>query len=244
MLGVVGGLLSLGHEAVAVYSYLTLSISDATVFESNFGSTAAQFIVTLSAQSSDTVTVSFLTVDGTAHSPDDYTARTGTLTFRPGETVHTISVHVKGDLIDEPNETFSVDLYNSTNAFIGDGEGQGTIIDNDPPPSIFISDTQVIEANLGKTPATFSVSLSGPSGRIVSVDYTTADGTARAPSDYFATQGTVTFLPGMSTATVTIYVKGDTTRERDEHFFVNLSFPLNGVIVDGRGVGVILNDDT
>src|SRR5207253_2628112 len=76
-----------------------------------------------------------------------------------------------------------------------------------------------------------------------SVEYATADGTAIAPSDYQSASGTVKFLPGVTSQTVTVEVNGDTDPEPDESFFVNLTSPSNLTIGGGQGAGTILNDD-
>jgi hypothetical protein len=112
-----------------------LSISDVTVTEGSGVTTPAEFTVTLSAAADTTVTVDYATANGTAMEPGDYTMGTGTLTFNPGETTKTITIDVAGDLLEEPTETFSLNLGNaSTNAVVGDGQGIGTILDNDSPP--------------------------------------------------------------------------------------------------------------
>ena len=64
-----------------------------------------------------------------------------------------------------------------------------------------------------------------------------------AGSDYNATSGTVTFAPGQTQKMVTVYVRGDTLKEPDETFFVNLSSPINAHDRQGQGKGVIKNDD-
>src|SRR5687768_11444667 len=76
------------------------------------------FTITLSAAYDQAVTMSFRTVDGTARKSDkDYTAKTGTLTFPPGETTKTITIEVKGDTKRGTNETFYLDLFgNSSNS--------------------------------------------------------------------------------------------------------------------------------
>ena len=91
---------------------------------------------------------------------------------------------VKGDTIDEPNETFNVTLSSPVNAGITDGTGVGTITDDDGPPSISLSDVTVTEGNAGTVNATFVASLSAESGRTVTADYATADGSAANPADY------------------------------------------------------------
>ena len=110
-----------------------LSISDATVVEGNGGpgTTNAVFTITLSAADTQTVSVTATTADGTATSGLDYTPLATVVTFNPGETSKTVTVLVNGDTLFEPNETFFVNLSNPVNAKIGDGQGKGTIINDD-----------------------------------------------------------------------------------------------------------------
>jgi Calx-beta domain len=72
-------------------------------------------------------------VNGTATTGDsDYVARTGTLTFAPGETTKTITIEVKGDSKKEANETFYLDLFGlSSNALFTKNRGLGTILNDD-----------------------------------------------------------------------------------------------------------------
>jgi len=122
----------------------SLAINDVTVTEGNSGTVNAAFTVGLSAPSGRTVTVSYATANGTATAPDDYTAIAATtLTFTPGQTSKTVTVAVKGDALDEANETFQVNLSAATNATIADGQGIGTITDDDPTPSLAINDVTV-----------------------------------------------------------------------------------------------------
>jgi hypothetical protein len=111
----------------------TLAISDVAVFEGNKGTVNAVFTVTLSEPATAAVTVNYGTADGTAQAGGDYEAAAGTLTFAPGETSKTITVAVKGDTRVEANESFFVNLSGAVNAVIGDGQGLGTILDDDSP---------------------------------------------------------------------------------------------------------------
>jgi hypothetical protein len=111
---------------------------------------------------------------------------------------------------------------------------------------ISIGDVTVTEGDSGNTAANFPVTLSpADPGGSHSVDFTTADGTATtANNDYLPLSGTVVFGPNETIKNVTISVVGDTNFEPDETFFVSLSNATGGVvIVDGQGVGTILNDD-
>ena len=99
------------------------------------------------------------------------------------------------------------------------------------------------EGNSGTKLATFTVTLSESSPQKVTVQYTTANGTAGAPTDYISTNGTLTFNPGVTTRTIDITINGDTTVEPNETFFVNLSNPDNATIADRQGQVTIRNDD-
>jgi hypothetical protein len=112
-----------------------------------------------------------------------------------------------------------------------------------PPPQITISDVTTTEGRSGTTLFVFTVSLSWATADPVTVYFATANGTAAAGSDYQAQSGTLTFAPGETTKTITVVVNGDKTREADESFFVNLSGVVGGTILDGQGLGTILNDD-
>jgi Calx-beta domain/FG-GAP-like repeat/FG-GAP repeat len=115
-----------------------------------------------------------------------------------------------------------------------------------PPPSIRVTDVTGAEGRKGRnTFFTFTVTLSTPCDQPVTVSFRTADGTATTGgSDYAAKSGTLMFAPGETTKTVTIEVKGDNKREADETFYLDLfGNSGNSLLVDGRGLGTILNDD-
>ena len=156
------------------------------------------FTVSLDAESSKEITVNYATSDGTA--PRGTTipqVALTTLTFAAGETVKTFTVTILEDDIDEDNETFIVRLSAPVNAaFAGDVsaiEATGTITDNDATPSLSIEDVSLQEENANMT---FTVTLSAASGKTVTVDYATSDGTASEPADYGETNGTLTFRSG------------------------------------------------
>src|SRR6185503_11310676 len=138
----------------------TVSINDVTIAEGNAGPVSAVFNVTLSAAYTSPVTVAFATANGTATAGTDYVATSGTLTFAVGETVKTVTVAVSGDVKVEDGETFFVNLSSPTNATILDGQGLGTITDDDPLPTVSIEDVTVTEGNTGTVNAVFDVTLS------------------------------------------------------------------------------------
>jgi hypothetical protein len=218
----------------------SLTVNDVTVTEGDSGAKNAVFTVALSASSASPVTVDFATVDGSAKSPDDYAAASGTLTFAPGELSKRVTVAVAGDALDEPHETYSVELANAVGATIADARGAGTILDNDPEVSLSVDDVSRAEAN---GPATFTVSLSKASGKVVTVAYATADGSAVVGNDYGARSGTLVFLAGDTSKSVSAPLVDDDVAEGDETFTVMLSSAVNASLADPQGVGTIVDDD-
>ena len=116
--------------------------------------------------------------------------------FSPGEVSKTVTVHVKPNRVYEPTKTFSVGLANPVNAIIAKGRGTGTILNDDPLPTLSINDVQVKKSTSGTSDAVFTISLNGATAVPVSVHYVTADGTAASPSDYAAIPlTTLSFAP-------------------------------------------------
>jgi uncharacterized delta-60 repeat protein len=109
-----------------------VSVNDVSMTEANTGTNKTYaFKVTLSKAGTNTITVTYTTVDGTAVAPGDYTAKSGTLTYAPGTVTKTVNVTVKGDNLVEPNETFTLHITSATFATIADADGLGTIVNND-----------------------------------------------------------------------------------------------------------------
>jgi hypothetical protein len=111
--------------------------------------------------------------------------------------------------------------------------------------ALAVNDVTQNEGNAGATGFTFTVTRSGNTSTSSSVDYQTNDGSATAPSDYNAVPATsLSFDPGVTSHTVTVFVNGDTSVEPDETFTLDLSNPVNATISDSQGIGTITNDDT
>jgi hypothetical protein len=223
-----------------------LRIVDASVAEGNSGTTNMTFTVTLTHAATVPVTLQYATANGTAASGSDYQPASGTLVISAGQTTGTITIPVNGDATPEGDETFYINLSSADGATIADGQGVGTIVNDDVAlSSLTIGDVSKKEGKGGTTAFSFTVTLSASSNVPVTVQYMTADGTATfAGEDYTAKVGTLTFQPGQTSQTITISVKGDKTKEADETFFVNLFGVTNAQIADGQGKGTILNDDT
>lgn len=108
-----------------------LRVTDASKGEGNSGATPFTFVVILTPASTTPVTVNFATASRTAAAGTDYTPVAGTLTFTPGQTSKVVTVNVVGDTTPEPNETFVVNLSVPMGATLFDGQGMGTILNDD-----------------------------------------------------------------------------------------------------------------
>lgn len=231
----------------------TVSINDTTVTEgTGAGATTATFTVTISAAPAANATIDFASAGGAAISGTDFTATTGTLTFTPtGALTQSVNVPITRDAIDEDDETFFVNLSAPVGLSIVDGEGLGTIQDDDTA-TLSVTNLSQAEGNAGPNNFTFTASLSTPADKARIFAVTTSDGTAIAPGDYTAiTLGqnqTITFNPGITTQNFNVSVIGDTLVEADETFNVQLRLPQQPPSPAGNNpiasaIGTIVNDD-
>lgn len=111
-------------------------------------------------------------------------------------------------------------------------------------PALSIGDVSAAEGNAGTTTLSFPVALSASTTQAVTVGYTTADGSAAAPSDYTTAGGTLTFSPGEKVKAIEVRVVADLVIEQTETFTVTISSPVNATIVRATATGTITNDDT
>lgn len=218
---------------------LSFSINDVAIDENE----SAVFTVTMTGSAPQGASISFATANGSANAVDDYVARSGVLDFTATDTSKTITISVVDDTTPEPSEFFRVNLSNPTNgATIADAEGRATITDDDANGASEFSINSLSDTE-GQT-VVLSISRSGDTSQVQAVEYTTTDGTAVSGSDYAAQSGTITFLIGDTTASLSINTLQDTDVEGDEVFHVDLSNPTNGAtIFNGRGNITILDDD-
>ena len=231
-------------EAAILNDDPLLSINDVEITEGDSGTTDAVFTVTLSVDPGETVTVDYATSNGEAIAGQDYQTTSGTLTFTSGGPLtQTVSVPIIGDTADETNEEFLVTLSGATNAEIADGEGTGTI-NNDDSPVVTVDDAFVWEGDDGTAYLDFVLHLSADPLSAVTVDYDTSDGSAVIYEDYEPAHGTITWQPGEPLdRTVSVPVLGDTAEEDDQTVMLDLSNVTRGTIGDAQAVGTIQDDE-
>lgn len=226
--------------AVTLVNQPALSVSDASLFEGNAGTSNAVFTASLWPPPGQTVTVHFATTSLSAVAGSDYVNTSGTLVFAPGVTNRTFAVPVFGDRSNEEDETFAVNLSSPTNALLARSQGLGTILNDDSLPNVSVSDATVVVPNPGTTNAVFNVRLSTPSGRVVTVSGYTSDGTAYSGSDYASFSEQLTFNPGETNKTVSVTVNAHISVKPAQTFNFNLSGVANAKLGHNPGVGTII----
>jgi hypothetical protein len=200
------------------------------------------FPVTLDRAFGREIRVSYQTLDGSGTAGSDYVSTSGVLTFAPGQTSTTVLVTTIDDSLDEyDTETVRLRISPVLNVQVGTSEASGAITDNDPLPTVSITDGSLPES-IGAIG--FLVQLSAPSGKIVKVNYSTTAGTATAGADYVTTTGTLTFAAAEIQKTATVPLLDDLAVEDVETFTVTLSVPVDVTIPPGGGqaIGRILPD--
>lgn len=215
-------------------------------FAENAGS--AVITVTRTGGSTGTVTVDYATADGSgssgATSPADYTQTSGTLTFLDGEMSKTISIPLPDDSVSEVQKYFFLSLGNPKGgATLGNQSSIQLSIVDDDAPTISINDVQVTEGDSGITNAVFTVSLQRPYFSDGHVDFATIAGTATSGADYQPVSGTLTFLKGETTKTITVQLNGDSIQEPNEAFSVKLSNNDVLAVSKNSGTCTIIDDD-
>ena len=223
----------------------SFSIDSPSVTEGDSGSVNLTFTVSLNPAPAASATVDYARTGGTATSGTDFTALSAsTLTFAAGTTSQTITVSVRGDTLDESNETVVLTLSSaSSGSTIGTATGTGTITDDDPKFSI--NSPSVTEGDSGSANLVFTVTLSAAGATQHTVGYAQTGGTATSGTDYTAvTANTLTFAAGTTTQTITVSVTGDTTDESNETVVITLSNASSGTaIATAIGTGTIRDDD-
>lgn len=175
------------------------------------------------------VTVDFFTQDGTALAlQPDYIGTNGTLSFGAGETNKVIAVPIHNDTVPEGNEALSIVLTNATGGASLSATNAATLTIVDDESSISFTNVTYTVGEAGGSISLHAV-RSGALGTAVSVDFLTLNGTAAAPGDYRATNGTLTFPANTALRTITVPIVNDFDLEGPESFSVRLTNPQGGV---------------
>lgn len=188
--------------------------------------------------------VDFGTFDVTAVAGEDYVHTSFNRFFPVGTasgTAQAIEVDLINDDLDEPEEDFVIELYNSMGAVLGaQNTHTVTIADDDPPPELSALNVEVDE---GAGSAMITLGLSAPTSFDVTVDFATVDGSATAPMDYVSVNGTMMIPPMNIVTTVEIPIEDDWLEEASEFFTLELTNPVNVDLATSEVTVTIIDDD-
>ena len=179
--------------------------------------------VNLSNVSELDIAIDYVTTDATAKAGTDYEASSGTLLISAGETAGVISIKTIDDQLDEEDKSLTLTLSNPQNATLSKSSIQVGIFDNDETPTV----TAANKINEEGETVSISFALSEESGRDISFNYATNNGTAIAGIDYTSQSSSITFAAGESIKTINVVTLDDSLDEDRENFTVSLSNPTN-----------------
>jgi hypothetical protein len=221
----------------------SLSIGDVSIVEGNSGTRSATFTVKLTNVSASPVTFNIATANGTATAGSDYTARNLVAqTIPAGSTSMALTVSIPGDIAVEANETFLVNVSGVKGAAVADAQAVGTIRNDDTVLSI--TNALAAEGHSGTKTLSFIVKLSAVSANPVTFSLATANKTAAAGSDYVALALSGQSIPAGTTSKIfNVTINGDTVREANETFVVNVGSVAGASVGNAQAVGTIANDD-
>lgn len=235
-----------------------LSIADADVDEGQAGYNDAVFRLSIDPPVDRELVVQWKTRTGSfggldAAGVDDFLGvSNGVLRVPAQATSAELVVQVVGDKQLEPDESFGVEISSVEGGRIERGAAVGRIRNDDKPPvvpSISIADGRVAEGNSDEKTFEFTLSLSAPTEREVTVVFETLDdvvaaNAAKPNEDYRPVRGrTVVFAPGQTSAKVAVSILGDESFESDETLRVALSGAVNATIARTEATLTIVNDD-
>ena len=194
-------------------------------------------------------TATIVTVSAAPVSPavaGDYTLAGSQLTIAAGQTASAgeVTITAVDNDVDAADREVMVSATAENTQGVTAPDSVTLTIEDDDAPSLSIADAGVAEGNRGESPTmTFTVTLSPAATLPVTVDWTTADGTAEAGTDYTAGSGTLTFDAGENTGTVAVTVMGDDADEPNETLTVTLSNAAGATLADATATGTITDDD-
>ena len=215
---------------------------DVTLDEGNSGTTAFTFTISLSAPSLSPVTVDYATALDTANADDLAEVAATSVEFSPGETEKQITIFVNGDTTPELDETFSVNLTNAVGGSIDDGEGLGTIVNDDTNPSVRLITNGMILTESGGT-ITITAELSFAAVQPVTIDLAFT-GNAALGDDYSASATSIVIPVGGTSGSITLTGLMDIFIDPNEIVTVSIDNVTNGEIGSPFQVNAIILEST
>ncbi len=225
---------------------ITVAATDASAAETATGVTANPGVFTLTrlgGNINQTLTVNY-SLTGTATNNADYTSVANNVIFAAGSNTATVTLTPVDDTVFEGTETAILTLVKGTAYTLGTtANATVSIVDNDLQPTANLSAIQtIVEGNTNPQNVTYTVTLSNASTKAITVNYATADVTAKAGLDYTSTTGSLTFNPGVKSQVINIPILNDALNEANETFNLNLTSATNATLGTTKTVATTITD--
>ncbi|HXJ55351.1 MAG TPA: PQQ-dependent sugar dehydrogenase [Verrucomicrobiae bacterium] len=221
-----------------------IEILDQQIVEGDAGHSFPVFTVRMCPAPASPVLVSYASSNGTAVANVDYAPVSGSILFTTESSFQAITVPVLGDRLYEPDENFYVVLNSTGRVVFAQTAATGTILNDDPLPSIRVSDAAVAEGDSGTNSMVFNVSLSSPHAETVLVDCRTSERSAKEWVDFLPVSARLAFQPGLTNQTVSVPILTDAFLEPTKDFTLQVFDSQPRLAMSKpEGVGLILNDD-
>jgi hypothetical protein len=188
-----------------------------------------------------TATVDYAMTDGTAVNGTDYTASSGTLTFKQGVMGQTFPVTILPKPLTSHlgTKTVTLTLGNATGAFLGTPAAATLrILDPLPPAQLQLS-APVFSASESSSAAVITVTRVGALNAALSVDYATANGTAVDGTNYTGVSGTLSFAPGQTAQTISVPIQDDGVTTGNVTVNITLDNPQGDAVLGAQASAVL-----
>jgi hypothetical protein len=219
-----------------------LSVNSLTIEEGDSGNRTMRFRVTLSRPATRKVRVHVDAANDFFFGPEVVAPVSRELVFLPGQTARNVAVTVRGNTLDGFDRVFPVVLSIPTESILANSIGIGTVLDDDPTPTVQIGPGS---ANESAGLMSFPLTLSAPTGEGIFVEAELLSGTATVGSDLGPDPFAFGFIePGVTTGELVVPILDDGDDEPNETFTVNVLAAFGADLAGPASVtGTIIDDD-
>jgi hypothetical protein len=204
----IGDTSGLGTVYTSTQPLPALSASDTAIVRPATGTAGATFTISLSRPATGIVPVSYTAVAGTGFTATDFVPTSGTLTFQPGTTSQTVTVPINGSTSSSGTGNVNLNLSGQSGATLSDSGGKAYVVSPLVHSFVSVRPATGWRGPSDDTTVNVPITLDAPAPAAITIPVSTLDGTAKAGTDYMATQTSVTFAPGATQAILPVTIKG------------------------------------
>ncbi len=197
----------LGTVYISTQPLPALSVSDTAIARPASGTAGATFRVSLSRPATTAVPVTYTATAGTGFTSADFVPTSGTLTFPAGTTTLTVTVPINGSATSSGTGNVNLNLSGQSGATLADSGGKAYVVSPVVHSFVSVRPATGWRSPTDDTTVNVPITLDAPSAATITIPVSTVDGTAKAGTDYAASQSTVTFAPGTTQVLLPVTIK-------------------------------------